>query len=153
MFVLSVAAIMLGSQVSGWLAGRLSLEKTVGLGLGLLLLASLINILQSLLLSPTPLSVVAPLALYVLGMAVSMPVINLMALDCFPHNRGMASAMQNFVQMAFTALVVGAVVPLVTVSLPWMTLTMFALSLLGVMLWMLRGRSPPEERIVIRQTE
>jgi len=153
MFVPSVAAIMLGSQVSGWLAGRLSLEKTVGLGLGLLLLASLINILQSLLLSPTPLSVVAPLALYVLGMAVSMPVINLMALDCFPHNRGMASAMQNFVQMAFTALVVGAVVPLVTVSLPWMTLTMFALSLLGVMLWMLRGRSPPEERIVIRQTE
>jgi len=141
MFVPSVAAIMLGSQVAGWTAGRLTPEQTVWLGLGLMLLASLMNILQSLLLPPTPLTVVAPLGLYVLGMAVSMPVINLMGLDCFPRNRGMASAMQSFVQMAFTALVVGALVPLVAVALPYMALSMFGLSLLGVALWLMRERS------------
>jgi len=141
MFVPCVAAIVLGSQIAGWLAGRLSPERTVWLGLSILLLASLMNILQSLLLPPTPLTVVGPLGLYVLGMAISMPNINLMALDCFPRNRGMASAIQSFVQMAFTALVVGAWVPLVAVGLPYMTLSMFGLSLLGVALWMLRGRN------------
>lgn len=141
MFVPSVAAIMLGSQIAGWLAGSLKPEKTVWLGLGLLLLAAVINVLQSLLLPPSPLSVVAPLGFYVLGMAISMPVLNLMALDCFPRNRGMASAMQSFVQMGFTSLVVGAVVPLVVESLPLMTMTMLGLSLLGVLLWMVRGRS------------
>jgi DHA1 family bicyclomycin/chloramphenicol resistance-like MFS transporter len=141
MFVPSVAAIMLGSQVAGWTAGRLTPEQTVRLGLGLMLLASLMNILQSLMLPPTPLTVVAPLGLYVLGMAISMPVINLMGLDCFPRNRGMASAMQSFVQMAFTSLVVGALVPLVAVALPYMALSMFALSLCGVALWLMRGRS------------
>ncbi|OIO70141.1 MAG: Bcr/CflA family drug resistance efflux transporter [Zetaproteobacteria bacterium CG1_02_53_45] len=140
MFVPSVAAIMVGSQLAGWLATRLSPERTVWLGMGILMLASLLNMLQSLFLAPTPLTVVAPLGLYVLGMAVSMPNINLMGLDCFPRNRGMASAVQSFVQMGFTALVVGTLVPLVSVALPYMTFAMFGLSLSGMLLWMLRGR-------------
>jgi DHA1 family bicyclomycin/chloramphenicol resistance-like MFS transporter len=41
--------------------------------------------------------------------------------------------------MAFTALVVGAVVPLVTVSLTMMTLCMFGLSLIACLFWILRG--------------
>jgi len=139
MFVPVVAAIMLGSQLSGWLAARLSAQRTVWLGLGLLLAGALLNVVQSLLLHPAPLNVVAPLGLYVLGMTVSMPVINLMALDCFPRNRGMASAMQSFVQMGFTALVVGALVPLVAVKLPYMAFAMFGLGLTGVALWTLRG--------------
>ncbi len=135
LFVPSVAAIMFGSQVSGWLAGRVSPQRTVGFGFGLMLVAALLNVLQATLLSATPLTVVAPVALYVLGMALSMPNINLMALDCFPNNRGMASAMQSFVQMTFTALVVGVLVPLVSSDLPTMTATMLGLSLMGVILW------------------
>ncbi|WP_018293796.1 multidrug effflux MFS transporter [Mariprofundus ferrooxydans] len=139
LFVPCVAAIMIGAQLSGWLAGRFSATRTVRIGLGLLLAASMVNLMQSLWLAATPLSVIAPLALYVLGMALTMPNLNVMALDCFPHNRGMASAMQSFVQMAFTALVVGAVVPLVTVSLTMMTLCMFGLSLIACLFWILRG--------------
>ena len=139
LFVPCVAAIMIGAQLSSWLAGRFSATRTVRIGLGLLLAASMVNLMQSLWLAATPLSVIAPLALYVLGMALTMPNLNVMALDCFPHNRGMASAMQSFVQMAFTALVVGAVVPLVTVSLTMMTLCMFGLSLIACLFWILRG--------------
>jgi len=135
LFVPSVAAIMLGSQVSGMLAGRLSPPRTVGIGYGLMLTAAVLNLGQSLLLAPAIWNVVAPLALYVFGMALSMPNINLMALDCFPHNRGMASAMQSFVQMTFTSLVVGALVPLVVTSLPSMTTAMLALNLVGYLLW------------------
>lgn len=135
LFIPSVAAIMLGSQVSGWLAGRMSPQRTVGIGFGLMLVAALLNMLQAVLLTATPLTVVAPVALYVLGMALAMPNINLMALDCFPHNRGMASAMQSFVQMTFTALVVGGLVPLVSIDLPTMTAAMLGLSLIGFILW------------------
>lgn len=139
LFVPCVAAIMIGAQLSGWLAGRFSATRTVRIGLGMLLAASMVNLMQSLWLAATPLSVIAPLAFYVLGMALTMPNLNVMALDCFPHNRGMASAMQSFVQMAFTALVVGAVVPLVTASLTMMALCMFGLSLIACLFWVLRG--------------
>lgn len=135
LFIPSVAAIMLGSQLSGRLAGRLSPVRTVTLGFTLMLLAALLNILQGLLMAPAALNVVAPLALYVLGMALTMPNLNLMALDCFPRNRGMASAMQSFVQMSFTSLIVGAVVPLVVVAVLPMTLAMFGLNLAGFLLW------------------
>ncbi len=80
-------------------------------------------------------NVVAPLAFYVLGMALTMPNLNLMALDCFPRNRGMASAVQSFVQMTFTSLVVGALVPLVAHSVLSLALTMLLLNLTGFSLW------------------
>jgi len=135
LFVPAVGAIMLGSQLSGRLAGRLSPKRTVSLGFTLMLLAALLNVAQGVLLGPTPFTVVAPLTLYVLGMALTMPNLNLMALDCFPNNRGMASAVQSFVQMSFTALIVGAVVPLVSATLAGMTLTMLGLNLAGYLLW------------------
>jgi DHA1 family bicyclomycin/chloramphenicol resistance-like MFS transporter len=135
LFVPSVAAIMLGSQLSGRLAGRLSPVATVSAGFTLMLLAALANVLQALLLTPATLSVVAPLSLYVLGMALTMPNLNLMALDCFPRNRGMASAMQSFVQMSFTAVVVGVVVPLVMGSVLSLALAMLLLNLAGYSLW------------------
>lgn len=135
LFVPAVAAIMVGSQLSGRLAGRFSPKRTVSLGFALMLLAAMLNVAQGLLLAPTPFYVVAPLTLYVLGMALTMPNLNLMGLDCFPNNRGMAAAVQSFVQMSFTALIVGAVVPLVSTELVNMTLTMFGLNLAGFLLW------------------
>ena len=135
LFIPSVGAIMIGSQLSGRLAGRLSPQRTVSVGFALMLGAAALNILQGLTMAPATVNVVAPLALYVLGMAVTMPNLNLMALDCFPHNRGMASAMQSFVQMTFTSLVVGALVPLVAVAVPPMALTMLGLNLAGFVLW------------------
>jgi MFS transporter, DHA1 family, multidrug resistance protein len=135
LFVPSVAAIMLGSQIAGWLAGRSAPKRTVSIGFGMMVTAALLNLGQAQLLPPTPLTVVAPVAFYVLGMALAMPNINLMALDCFPHNRGMASAMQSFVQMAFTSLVVGVLVPLVTVNLATMSAVMLGLGVFGFILW------------------
>lgn len=135
LFIPSVAAIMIGSQLSGRLAGRLSPTATVSAGFGLMLMAALLNVLQGLLMAPATVNVVAPLAFYVLGMALTMPNLNLMALDCFPRNRGMASAMQSFVQMTFTSLVVGALVPLVAHSVVSLAMMMLLLNLTGFSLW------------------
>jgi len=135
LFIPSVAAIMLGSHFSGRLAGKLSPRRTVSLGFGLMLTAAVLNVTQGIMLQPATLNVVAPVALYVFGMALVMPNLNLMALDCFPENRGMASAMQSFVQMTATSLVVGLVVPKVAVAVAPLALTMLALNLAGFILW------------------
>ncbi len=149
LFVPSVVAIMLGSQLSGLLAGRFSPTATVSTGFVLMLVAALLNVLQAQLLAPATFNVVAPLALYVLGMALTMPNISLMALDCFPRNRGMASAMQSFVQMSLTGLVVGVIVPLVTQSVLTLAIAMLVLNLAGFSLWRwLRRREGGCEEIV-----
>jgi DHA1 family bicyclomycin/chloramphenicol resistance-like MFS transporter len=46
-----------------------------------------------------------------------MPNVTVMALDCFPRNKGMASSMQGFIQMVFNGLVAGAFVPLVAAAI------------------------------------
>lgn len=139
MFVPMVAAIMVGSQISSWLAGKLSPESTVWLGCALMFLSSLVNALQSVLLTPSTIGVIAPVVGYLLGMALTIPNISLMAIDCFPRNRGMASALQSFVQMGFTALVVGAVVPWVATTLFGMAFSMLLLGMIGILLWAVRG--------------
>lgn len=137
MFVPSVAAIVIGSQLAGMLAGRMGQRSIVLLGLAIMLLASLVNVLQSLWLPAAPFNVIAPLALYVAGMAISMPNMNLMALDCFPHHRGLASALMSFAQMAVTALVIGVVAPMVSQALPMMAAAMLVLSMAGMLAWSL----------------
>jgi DHA1 family bicyclomycin/chloramphenicol resistance-like MFS transporter len=138
MFVPIVASIMIGAQLSGWLAERLPAERIVYLGISLFVTASLLNLILSMWLDASILTVVAPISLYVLGMSISMPNITLMALDCFPHNRGMASALQSFVQMGLTSLVIGMVVPVVAIAMPYMALTMLLLSTAGAWLWVAR---------------
>jgi DHA1 family bicyclomycin/chloramphenicol resistance-like MFS transporter len=135
LFIPSVTAIVLGVQLAGRLAGRLSPRRTVSLGFAVMLTAAVVNVVQGFMLPPSIPSVVLPLALYVFGMALAMPVLSLMALDCFPENGGMASAMQSFTQMAVTALVVGIVVPVVVVAMVPLALTMLALNLAGFILW------------------
>jgi len=139
MFVPMVAAIMAGAQLSGWLAGKLSPGRTVWLGFALMLIGAVVNVVLSVVVAPSVFAVIAPVACYLLGMSITMPNISLMALDCFPRNRGMASALQSFVQMGFTALVVGAVVPWVATTLLGMSISMLLLGLAGILLWALRG--------------
>ena len=70
-----------------------------------------------------------------MGMAISMPNLSLMGLDCFPKSRGMASAMQSFTQMGMAALVVGLVVPVVALKLSSLALAMLLLNGAALLLW------------------
>ena len=135
LFVPIVVGVMLGSFIAGRLAGHITSERTVWLGFMVMVVASLCNLLQSYLLAPAPINVIAPAALYLMGMAIAMPNLSLMGLDCFPQNRGMASAMQSFTQMGMTALVVGLIVPWVSLEVSWMALTMLLLNGAALLLW------------------
>jgi DHA1 family bicyclomycin/chloramphenicol resistance-like MFS transporter len=135
LFMPVVGGVMLGSYIAGRLADRITPVRTVWLGFAVMGTAALLNLLQAALMEAAPINVIVPAALYLMGMAIAMPNLSLMGLECFPHNRGMASAMQSFTQMGITALVVGLVVPWVVESLLTLALAMLLLNGAALMLW------------------
>lgn len=135
LFVPLVGGVVGGSFTAGRLAGRLPPAQIVWGAFVLMVTAGGLNLLQALWLEPAPINVIAPAALYLMGMATAMPNLSLMGLECFPQNRGMASAMQSFTQMGMAALVVGLVAPWVVPHLPWLALTMVLLNGAALLLW------------------
>lgn len=135
LFVPVVGGVVLGSFTAGRLAGRIAPSRTVGAAFVVMVTAGVLNLLQALLLEPAPLNVIAPAALYLMGMGIAMPNLSLMGLECFPQNRGMASAMQSFTQMGMAALVVGLIVPWVAPQVSWMALAMVLLNGAALLLW------------------
>lgn len=134
-FIPMVAGVMVGSSISGWLAHRWKARRTVNAAFAVMLAAMVINLMQAEWLSPSPWNVIAPLVLYAFGVALAMPNITVMALDCFPHNRGMASAVQGFVQMAANAVIAGAAVPLFSRSVMGFAVGQAAFVGVALLLW------------------
>ena len=116
LFVPTVAGIMIGAYLSGRLAGRMSPPRTVAAGFAVLALAVAINIGYHAFFPPAlPWSVV-PVVVYAVGMALSGPSIQLLVLDLFPQNRGLASSLQGFTHSCCTALTAGLFASLLSVS-------------------------------------
>jgi DHA1 family bicyclomycin/chloramphenicol resistance-like MFS transporter len=135
-FVPLVTGIMLGAFISGRLAGRTDMLRSVALGYGFMAMAVLFNLTQAHIFPGHPALVVAPITLYAFGNAVAVPSLSLLALEYFPHNRGMASAAQGFVHTASNAAVAGALVPLVSHTIPGMAFGMMALHVTSLILWL-----------------
>jgi DHA1 family bicyclomycin/chloramphenicol resistance-like MFS transporter len=135
MFVPLVTCLMLGAFLSGRLAGRLTSAQTASIGAVLMILGAGLNVLSTSLLPLTAVSVIAPLTVYVTGMALSMPSVTLLVLDVFPHHRGLSAALQGFGQTLFNAVVAGVITPLASVNPLVMATTMFGLNLCAAVLW------------------
>jgi len=134
-FVPMVAGLMIGSFLSGRSAGYITPRKGILIGYGFMLAAGVLNVAQSLWLSPAPWNVLAPLVIYAFAVSFSMPSLTLLALDCFPRQRGMASAVQSFLQMSFNALVAGMLVPFLSRQVWTLAVGMLALTTLGFVVW------------------
>jgi DHA1 family bicyclomycin/chloramphenicol resistance-like MFS transporter len=135
LFVPMVAGMMGGSFINSRLAGRVPLTRMVNIGFLLMSSAALCNVLQAYTMVPAPVNVIGPLMIYAFGGSLAMPGLSLMAMDCFPHNRGMAAAVQGFAQMSFNAVVAGVVVPAVSHAVDTLALTMLGLSLAALGVW------------------
>ncbi len=118
-FVPMTSGILAGSLLAGRLIPRLGPLRTVRVGFTIVAFACLLNLGQLFWLETHVVSVIAPLTLYATGLTIVMPGITIAALDCFPRNRGAASAMQSFFQMIINAGVAGLLVPLLDSSLGW----------------------------------
>ena len=77
-----------------------------------MILATVLNIIAVSFVAANILSVIGPFVLYVIGLAMMMPAITVLALDCLPTHRGTAASMQGFLQMMSNAAVASFAVPL-----------------------------------------
>ncbi len=134
-FVPMVAGLVFGSYLAGRLGLRWSLAKIIHAAFLVLALASGLNLLQAQWLSPQPVMVIGTVVVYAVGIALALPGLSILALDCFPKRRGMASAMQSFLQMGASALVASLAVPFLKNSLSHFALGQLAFVLLAALLW------------------
>jgi len=74
-----------------------------------------------------------------------MPAMTIMALDCFPKNRGTASALQGFVQMMGNALIASLAVPLLRQLPIHFALTQLLLLVCALFLWWRLPSQPKQQ--------
>jgi MFS transporter, DHA1 family, multidrug resistance protein len=140
LFVPMVAGIMLGAFLSGRLAGRLAPRRTIVAGFALLFAAAAWNVAYHFWLAPSLPGSVLPVMCYAIGMALSGPSLQLLVLDLFPRNRGLASSLQGFTHHLGTACTAGLVVPFLAGSAFTLALGQLVLLSAGACCWLLYRR-------------
>ena len=134
-FIPMVAGLMTGAFVSSRMAHRLPPARVVLIGFIIMVLAVVLNLIQLSLLEAAVVNVIGPLVIYVFGLAIMMPAVTILALDCFPRNRGAAASMQGFFQMLVNAGVASIAVPLLHSRLEYFVLGQLVFLLISLSLW------------------
>ena len=152
LFIPIVSGMILGSLLALRVAGRMDPAASVMLGHALMLSANLGNIGIAASLPPSlPWSVLA-LPLFALGMMLTQPGLQLLALNCFPARLGLASSGYVTVQQASNALSSALLVPFLLGSTLHLALGVAALQLLALLAFWLsqsipRRTYPPQETL------
>lgn len=142
LFLPIVGGLILGSFAAHRVAGRLPAATGVRLGHGVMLVATLLNIGVCLWLPVgVPWSLLA-LPLFSLGLMLTQPGLQLLALDRFPDRRGLASSGYITIQQASNALSSALLVPLLLGSTLSLALGLAALQYLGLLAFWLSQRGP-----------
>jgi DHA1 family bicyclomycin/chloramphenicol resistance-like MFS transporter len=131
LFIPGISGIVIGAFISGRVAGRLAVWQTLRLGYAVMSAAVTCNVGYHFFHAPALPWTVLCVMFYTTGMAIAMPTMTLLALDLFPHNRGMAASLQAFQHGIFTAITAVAIVPHVADSALAVALTGAALLACG----------------------
>ena len=131
MFIPTVCGMVLGSYLAKKAAGRFSSGKVIRVAYIWMAAVAILNLIISFYLKPDPIYNIFPIALFNIGMALAMPILSLAALDRFPKIRGTAASGQVFVQMVFSTLSAGVIVPLVWFAPSGIAVAMAGYLLLG----------------------
>ena len=135
LFIPMVVGLISGAWISGRLAHSRGAEHTTRIALLVMALGTLSNSAQALWLTPSVVTAIAPLVIYTIGIGMAMPAMTVLSLDCFPDNRGSASAMQGFIQMLGNAFISSIAVPFLSVEPGWLALGQTLLILIAWLLW------------------
>jgi DHA1 family bicyclomycin/chloramphenicol resistance-like MFS transporter len=135
LFIPSIAGILVGSQLSGRAAGRLSRAQTLRRAYTFMGVSAAANLAYSLAFPPSLPWAVMPIFFYALGSAMAMPTISLTTLDLFPTRRGMAASLQGFVSGMINTVTAGVIAPAVFHDTRWMAVAMAAMMLTGFACW------------------
>ena len=140
LFIPIVAGILLGSLVSHRIAGKISPERSVLLGHAVMLLAGILNIAITTMHAPAMPWALMALPVFAAGMTITQPSLQLLALDCFPERRGLASSGYVTGQQFGNFLMAALLVPLLLDSTVKMALCMAGLQLLGLTMFVAAQR-------------
>jgi len=134
-FVPMVAGMMAGAAFSARVSRQWPLVRTVSTGLGIIFVASSLNLALSLFTQPSLITVVAPLVIYAFGIAMAMPAISVIAMDFYPANRGAATSVQGFMQAMMNAFVASLLVPFINHQWHHFALATWLFCLIAIGLW------------------
>jgi DHA1 family bicyclomycin/chloramphenicol resistance-like MFS transporter len=140
LFIPIVAGLLLGSLISHRIAGRTSPERSVLLGHTVMLLAGAFNIAVTTLHAPAMPWALVALPVFATGMMITQPSLQLLALDCFPERRGLASSGYVTVQQFGYFLLSALLVPLLLDSTVKMAICMGGLQLFGLAMFLATQR-------------
>ncbi len=136
LFVPVVSGVLVGSILIHRLTHRFKATTLINVAFALASLAVIINLIFESFLPVQAWLVIAPLVLYSFAFAMANPGLSLVALDCLPSQRGLASSVQSLFQMGMAGLVAALVVPYVQHSLQWMAISQAILVMLALLLWL-----------------
>jgi DHA1 family bicyclomycin/chloramphenicol resistance-like MFS transporter len=125
------------------MAGRVTVRVILGIGYSIIGSAAVLGLLIAWLVVPARVPwAVLPLALAGLGINMVSPALNLLVLDLFPQQRGMASSLQAFIMLAFNALLAGVLAPMLADEAIHLALASAGVYALGLVAWRwYRGRA------------
>ena len=136
----AMSGLVCGSWLSGRLAGRISLPRTIALGYAIMGTAAAINLTVNFTLPPGLPWSVMPIFIYTMGMSLAMPCLTIFALDPFPAQRGLAASCQTFFQSSFNGLVAALIAPALWTSTLTLSFGMAGLMLTGGLAALLHQR-------------
>lgn len=136
LFVPLISGMVIGSWVSGRLAGRIHGDRQATIGYGIALVALGIAIVLTLFPATRGLPwTVLPLPIFTFGNGLAFPILTLAMLDEFPEARGSASSVQNFVALLGNAAISGLLAPALGFSLTTLAAGSLTLLVVGALLW------------------
>jgi DHA1 family bicyclomycin/chloramphenicol resistance-like MFS transporter len=134
-FCLTIGGIMLGSWLSGRLAGHIKPQHQIRRGFTVMLAISALNVVLNLSFAPHAWWALWPIAIFAFGWALMVPVVTLLVLDQAPDRRGMASSLQAFIGAVANGFVAGVIAPFVMHSTVSLAIASALMMMIGVVAW------------------
>jgi DHA1 family bicyclomycin/chloramphenicol resistance-like MFS transporter len=135
LFIPMITGIMLGSLLAGRVAHFWRPERTIRIGVGMMIGAAVVNVLYASLFTVAIPWAVLPILLCTFGMAFVSPAMTIVTLDLYPSRRGMAASLQSAFVMGAFSIYSGLVVPFLFGSALKLAVGVLAGFLASVALW------------------
>ena len=136
LFIPTIGGMTVGSFLSGRMAGRIVPQRQIAIGFALCAVSALLNFGYVVSVPQIALPwAVMPIFLGGVGMALIFPILALAVLDMYPHQRGLASSMQMFIQLMINTVVAGVVSPMLSSSPLHLALGYAAFFAIGGSFW------------------
>lgn len=136
LFIPVVSGIFIGSIISNLLIDRFTGRQMINIFLSIMFVVAILNTIIVHTVELTIYSMLIPLILYSISLATIMPVLTVKIIDCFPNNRGSASAMQSFIQMGFNGLSVSFIVAILGANIVNFSYAQLSLISVAFILWL-----------------